>query len=344
MKSVRFVLLAVPLVVMPAWGAGGGGGLTDISFLSVNQPPNCNTADNKIVTSQELFGQAGGYGCLRTLIFPQFAIGDGWTTQATGILPTQAAVNGLVTGTVPGFAVVITAGSNATAAPDNGPTVLLNSVSNGCLGFWDSVTGTATTQGFAVIDSGHAAHGDFTSMATQGKCTGGTDTQVAGLAQGPMQVQVIAPTAAAVNQATTQVTYFYDGGTFQWQATVNPVDINGAKPRWTAPLYQGGPLNYVTAFSVVNASGTPQTVNVALRDDTGNPITNPKATPMLAPGCGCNEYGQSAVGGFYASTVADFFGDIGTQSGSIEFTGSSGNIVVIVLRWIKESMGSVPAR
>jgi hypothetical protein len=142
MKSVRFVLLAVPLVVMPAWGAGGGGGLTDISFLSVNQPPNCNTADNKIVTSQELFGQAGGYGCLRTLIFPQFAIGDGWTTQATGILPTQAAVNGLVTGTVPGFAVVITAGSNATAAPDNGPTVLLNSVSKWLpwilgLRYWD---------------------------------------------------------------------------------------------------------------------------------------------------------------------------------------------------------------
>jgi hypothetical protein len=51
---------------------------------------------------------------------------------------------------------------------------------------------------------------------------------------------------------------------------------------------------------------------------------------------------QSSTGGFYAGTVTDLFGDIGMQTGSIEFTGT-GNILVIVLRTVGNSLGSVPA-
>ena len=51
----------------------------------------------------------------------------------------------------------------------------------------------------------------------------------------------------------------------------------------------------------------------------------------------------AAAGGYYAATVPDLFPGIGTKTGSIEFTGNSGNIVVLVLRTIKNSLGSVPA-
>ena len=69
-----------------------------------------------------------------------------------------------------------------------------------------------------------------------------------------------------------------------------------------------------------------------------------KTTPSIAAGCGCNVWQQSAAGGFYAGTVADLFPGIGTRNGSIQFDGNGGNIVVLVLRTIKNSLGSVPAR
>ncbi len=320
----------------------GWGQVNDYSFLSQTSPANCGTADNAVVTLAQLAGSGSGFGCLRTLIFPQFAVGNGWTTQITGFLPTQSPAAGLVTGNVPSFLVDIRAGDGATATPNNGPAVLMSSVASGCLGFWESISGQALKHADAEIGPGDAGRANYTGIATRGKCTGGADMQMAGGAQGPMQLQVVAPNATALSQATGQLSYFYDGGTFQWQVTVNPIDINGAKPRWTAPLYQGG--EYVTAFSVVNASSTAQTVTVSLRDDNGNPIGSPKSTPLLAAGCGCNQWGVSATGGFYAITVGDFFGNIGTQTGSIEFDGSAGNILVIVLRTIKNSLGAVPAR
>lgn len=337
-RLVVFVFVAAVLA-LPAYGAGVP---TDLSFLSVTAPASCNTVDNAIVTAQQLFGSGTGFACLKTLIFPQFAVGNGWTSQITGLMPVQPATAGLVTGTSPGFVAEVRAGAGATASPNNGPTGLISSFDGGCLGFWDSTTAQALIHADAEIDSGDANRVNYTGLATRGKCTGGADTQVPGLGQGPMQLQVVAPNAGALSQATGQVTYFFDGGTFQWQVTVNPVDINLAKPVWTAPLYQGG--DYVTAFSVVNAASVTQTVTVSLRNDNGNPIGAPMVTPSLAPGCGCNQWQQSATGGFYAATVPALFGDIGTQTGSIQFNGNVGNIVVIVLRTIKNSLGSVPAR
>jgi hypothetical protein len=161
------------------------------------------------------------------------------------------------------------------------------------------------------------------------------------LAQGPLQVQIVAPNATALSQATVQLSYFLVSGNISWQVTVDPVDITSAKPRWTAPLFQGN--GYVTAFSVVNASNSDQTVTVALRDNSGNAIGSAKVTPSLAAGCGCDQFNQNATGGFYANTVPALFGDIGTKTGSIEFTGSSGNIIVLVLRSVNNSLGSVPA-
>jgi hypothetical protein len=153
-------------------------------------------------------------------------------------------------------------------------------------------------------------------------------------------LQVIAPNAAALSAATVLLSYYYQDATFSWQVTVNPVDVTSAKRTWTAPLYQGG--DYVTAFTVVNVSNAAQTVNVTLRDGTGGGVVS-KTTPVIAAGCGCNTWQQSAAGGYYAATVPDLFPGIGTKTGSIEFTGNSGNIVVLVLRTIKNSLGSVPA-
>ena len=346
MKQITVLVIlifAMTLLTAPVQAAGQ----SDFSFMSVSAPAKCGKDHPGVVTGQQLlqlFGSTGtlsGYSCIKTLLFPQFAVGNGWTSQVTNLMPVQPPLAGLVSGTNPGYAVVLTAGSAATANPNNGATVLLNAGANGCLGFWDSLSATAFQLGYSVIDSGGATRGNLTGLGTLGKCAGGADTQVAGGAQGPLQVQVLAPSEAALNQSVNQLTYFYDGGTFTWQVTVNPIDISNAKTIWTAPLYQGG--DYATAFSVVNASNTPQSVNIVLRDDNGNPIGTAKSTPMLAPGCGCSQLGQSAAGGFYAITVADLFGNIGTQTGSIEFTGSS-NIVVLVLRTIKTSLGSVPAK
>ncbi len=336
MKSAAILAAAVGLLAIPAWG----GIPSDQSFLSVASPGNCNTPDNAIVTAQTLFGSGNGFGCLKTVIFPQFAVGNGWTTQVTGFMPPQVQLPGLVTGTNPGFAFQISLGSGAKATLNNGAKTLFTALDNGCLGLWEALTSTAFQTGGAVIDSGTSDHGNFTGLANVGSC-GGTDQQLTGGGEGPMQMQIIAPNANAIAQATGELTYFYDGGTFQWQVTVNPIDINSAKTTWTGPLYQGG--DYVTAFSVVNAANFAQTVTVTLHDDSGNPIGNAMTTPSLAAGCGCNQWNQSAVGGYYASTISDFFGDIGTQTGTIEFNGQ-GKMLVIVLRTIKNSLGSMPAR
>lgn len=83
-------------------------------------------------------------------------------------------------------------------------------------------------------------------------------------------------------------------------------------------MFQGAPYDYVTAFSVVNASNAPQSVTINLRDENGNALGT-QMTPVLAAGC---ELNQSAAGGFYANTVSALFPNIGTQAGSIEFTGA----------------------
>jgi hypothetical protein len=341
MKLIGMPFLLGVFFLIPCSGQLPG----NLSFLSTTSPGNCNTTDNAIVTSQTLFGSGAGFGCLKTLIILQTAIGSGWTSQAINFMPALAPIAGLVNGTTPSFRTWITAGSGATfTAPGSAP-VPFNTAMNGCLGLWSPELGGAfpLVQGFSFRqDSGTAGHGSLTSVATVGACAGGVDTQIPGLAQGPIQYQIVAPNAQALSQATVQLSYFLVSGNTSWQVTVNAVDINSAKPRWTAPLFQGN--GYVTAFSVVNASNTAQTVSVALRDDVGNSIGTSKLTPSLPPGCGCNQFKQNAVGGYYADTVTGLFGDIGTQTGSIEFTGSSGNIMVLVLRVVNNSLGSVPAR
>jgi hypothetical protein len=144
-----------------------------------------------------------------------------------------------------------------------------------------------------------------------------------------------------LSQVGFQLTYFYQGPNYTWQVTVNPVDVLDAKPTWTAPLYEGGGLGYVTAFSVVNMSANPQSVTVTLTDTSGNVVEYPYVTPMLAGGCACDSYGLSAAGGFFAQTVSNSYGNI-TQNGTIVFTANA-PIIVLVLRLIETSMGSVPA-
>ena len=211
---------------------------------------------------------------------------------------------------------------------------------NGCLGLWSSNLRAAGKSGGSVIGSGRADHLDFNGLGLVGTCVGGADAQIAGLAQGPMQVQVIAPNASALSQATVLLSYYYQDANFNWQVTVNPADFTSAKRTWTAPLYQGA--DYVTAFSVVNVSNVAQTVNVTLRDGTGGGIVS-RTTPLIAAGCGCNLWQQSAAGGYYAGTVPDLFPGIAAKTGSIKFTGNSGDIVVLVLRTVKNSLGSVSA-
>jgi hypothetical protein len=231
MIRITVLLALLILIVGTSWGASNR--ITDMSWLSVSYPGNCNTTDNAIVTPQQVLGTGTGFGCLRTLIFPQFAAGIGWTPQITGFLPVQATTAGLVTGTVPGYVAEIRNGAGATKT-NAGTTALIDSSNGGCLGFWESITGQALKHADAGIDSGAAARVNYTGLAIRGKCSGGSDTQIPGLGQGPMQLQIIAPNATALAQATGQLSYIYDGGTFQWQVTVNPVDIstpNSAGPR-----------------------------------------------------------------------------------------------------------------
>lgn len=340
------------LLVAIAWaGVAAGQNLpSDLSFMNVSSPGSCGTPDNAIVTSQQLFGTGSGFACMKTLIFPQFAVGGGWTTQITGLMPVQPPTAGLVGGaTEPGFAVSLTPGSSAAATLFGSSTpVLFSAADGGCLALWNGEKGAGssvpyTFQIIDIIDSGTADHGSFTSLANIGGCgSNSTDTQISGSAQGPMQLQVFAPNSLSLSQATAQLSYFYNDPTFSWQVNVSPVDINSAKKTWTAPLYQGAPYNYVTAFSVVNASNVQQSVTINLRDGNGNPIGT-YTTPQLAAGCGCNQLNQSAAGGFYANTVSTLFPSIGNQAGSIEFDGTS-NIVVLVLRAVNNTLGSVPVK
>jgi len=338
MKTLAVLLLLLGCLLIPAWGQP-----SDLSFLSNTAPGNCGSRDNAAVTAQILFGSGTGFGCLKTVIFPQFAVGNGWTSQATELMPTQIAIPGLVTGTMPSFRAWVRTGSGATFTASNNTTIPFTSPEN-CFGLWGTELGAAlpAVQGFSPsLSSGTASQETFTSVARIGSCTGGADTQTPGLAQGPVQVQIVAPNAAALSDATVQLSYFLVSGNISWQVTVDPVDITSAKPRWTAPLFQGN--GYITAFTVVNASNSDQTVSVVLRDNSGNTIGSGRVTPSLAAGCGCDQFNQNAVGGFYANTVPALFGDIGTKTGSIEFTGSSGNIIVLVLRSVNNSLGSVPA-
>jgi hypothetical protein len=339
MKTFAIFFFLLACLLMPAWGQP-----SDLSFLSTTAPGNCGSGDNAAVTAQILFGSGTGFGCIKTVIFPQFAVGSGWTSQATQLMPIQTPIPGLVTGTVPSFRAWVRTGSGATFTAPNGSIIPFSSPEN-CFGLWGTEIGGAfpAVQGFSFsLPSGTANQGTLTSVARIGSCTGGADTQISGLAQGPVQFQIVAPNATALSQATVQLSYFLVSGNISWQVTVDPVDITGAKPRWTAPLFQGN--GYVTAFTVVNASNSDQTVTVVLRDNSGNAIGSGKVTPSLAAGCGCDQFKQNAVGGFYANTVPGLFGDIGTKTGSIEFTGSTGNIIVLVLRSVNNSLGSVPAR
>ena len=311
------------------------------SFLSATAPANCGTPDYAIVTAATLYGSGSGFGCLKTLILPQFAAGNGWNSQLNLMMPVQPNTAGLVNGTVPAFAFQWSLGSGATATlPGDNTPILIQGAQNGCLGLWSSNSRAAAKADGGVIGSGRADHLDFIGLGSIGACTGGADARIDGLGQGPMQVQMIAPNASALSQATVLLSYYYQDANFNWQVTVNPVDFTSAKRTWTAPLYQGG--DYVTAFTVVNVSNVAQTVNVTLRDGTGGGIVS-KTTPLIAAGCGCNVWQQSAAGGYYAGIVPNLFPGISAKTGSIEFTGNSGNIVVLVLRTIKNTLGSVPA-
>jgi len=338
-------LRSITLLFLASFAFGQNPG----SSFSVSSPVSCGTLDNAIVTALQVFGQGSGFACMKTLIFPQFAVGTGWTTQVTGFLPTQPVTAGLVLGNQPSFSLSLTPGPGATDTVGNNPPVPLSTANGGCTGLWNSGGGTLpiTHDVVAVIGSSGADQGDLTGLAVVGGCGAfAMDALVAGLGQGPIQMQVFAPNQMTLAQATAQVTYFYNNPNFSWQVTVNPVDINNAKNRWTAPLYQGlkSGNNYVTAFTVVNASGNAQSATISVRDGSGNPIATPFVTPVLGPGCGCNQLNQNAVGEFYAKTVGDVFPGIGDQFGSIEFTGNSGPILVLVLRVINNTLGSVPAR
>jgi len=317
LKTITFFSLFLLLIVAPVCAQ-------DESFLSTAPPADCGTTDQTIV---QLPGMPG-YACLKTMIFPQFAAGNGWTTQISGLLPVQPLTGGLVEGTRAGFGVIIYPGDSATVSRQTS-----------CLGLWTADPeineGIQELQG--PVLSGGAGHIDFTGLAACPQGSSSLSVQAPGLGEGPMQLQVMAPNAQALREATTQLTYYYEA--LSWQVTVTPIDVRSAKTRWTAPLFQGG--DYVTAFSVVNASPVAQSVTIALRDGEGGNVGAPVQTPILAAGCGCNQLNQSAPGGYYARTVPDLFGNI-TQTGSIEFTASQ-PIVVLVLRVIKSSLGSVPA-
>jgi hypothetical protein len=131
---------------------------------------------------QPLLGGPGtGFACLKTVIFPQFVVGNGWTSQLGGFMPAQSPATGLVTGTAPGFLVIFQSGSAVTATPNNSAPVLLSSASGGCLGLFDLTGGVTLQLGGVVIDSGAANRANYIGLATKGKCTGGSGVKIAGL-------------------------------------------------------------------------------------------------------------------------------------------------------------------
>lgn len=268
---------------------------------------------------------------MATVVFPQFAVGNGWTTQVTGILPAQPNSGQLAFGAKASIAALVTPGDGATV-----------SQFTPCLGLWEGVNQIAANQFVGQAQSGGASVGTYTGLST---CQSGSTLLTLptnGLGQGPMQLQVFAPNAQALREGVAQLTYFYQGNGFTWQVTVNAINVLDAKTRWTAPLFQGGNLGNVTSFSVVNMSPVSQSATITLKNNFGNVIGVPKLTPILTGGCGCNQYNQNAPGGFFASTVPDLFGNFTQDGGTIEFRANQ-PIVVIVLRVIGGSLGSAPA-
>ena len=78
-----------------------------------------------------------------------------------------------------------------------------------CRGLWELGDNTGQHEWSGYIPSGGLGLLDYTSIAT---CpTGSTilSAQSQGLAEGPMQVQIFAPTAQALREATVQMTYSY---------------------------------------------------------------------------------------------------------------------------------------
>jgi len=308
------ILIQLTLVATPP-------ALAAQTYALSTSPSDCGTRDQAVVQ----WSAFPGYSCMRTAIFPQFAIGNGWTTQITGFLPLQPPVSGIAPSVL------------GQVFPGDFASVTRNIP---CAGIWESITGTASQTFSAQVPSGGAYTGNFTGLAGCPSGSQNLSVQIPGLGQGPMQLQIFAPNAQALQNATAQMTQYYQDSTFSWQVTVNPIDVLDAKNSWTAPLYQGG--NYTTAFSVVNMSPSPQAVTITLRDDNGNLVTSPLATPILAGGCGCNQDSVNAAGGFFAQTVPAFFSNIGVAQGTIQFTASQ-PIIVFILRVINNSLGSVPA-
>ena len=143
MKKLSFVLVALSLSAI-----GFAQGPDNLSFLSLTSPANCGTSDNAVVSAATLFGGSNGFGCIKTLILPQFAVGNGWNSQVTVMMPTQPTTAGLVTGTQPGFAYFLSLGNGATATlPGNNSPVSINTAQNGCMGLWSAIASGAGRSG-----------------------------------------------------------------------------------------------------------------------------------------------------------------------------------------------------
>ena len=326
-KSDVYRLLLLTFAVLSVMAQVASAQIYDASYRSILPPTTCGTRDELYVIWAE---SPFGYSCIRTFVFPQFAIGNGgWTTEVTGVLPVQPVSFGLVQG--------IRASVAATVFPGDAASV---SRFTPCLGLWEGPNSLASHQFQGQALSGGASRGYYTSLST---CPPGSSVlsiprnDVIG--EGPMQVQVYGPNATAMNSGAPQLSYYFQNNTTNFQVTVNAIDVLDAKNKWTAALFQAN--GAITAFSVVNMSTFAQAATITLRDNLGNMIGTPRQTPILSAGCGCNYHERSAPGGFYARLVRDVFGDV-TQNGTIEFSAPS-PIIVLVLKVVNNSLGAVPA-
>ena len=133
---MRYVVAGALLFASIASAAGLP---SDLSFMSTTSPATCGTADNAIVTSQQIFGTGTGFACLKTLIFPQFAIGGNWVSQISTFMAPQPTQTGLVNGSNAGFGLALSFGSDATFTPSGSTTpVLIGSSDSGCLEPYDT--------------------------------------------------------------------------------------------------------------------------------------------------------------------------------------------------------------
>jgi hypothetical protein len=304
------------------------------SFAVGFPPGNCGTGDNAVVNwvNDTLTG-IGGYSCFATYVFPQFAVGSGWTSEVSTFLPVQPAASGLITGTSPSVLALLTPGTGA-----SGPV-------SSCWGLL-SETLKAGASFTYVAPSGGLSTDVFISGTS---CPPGSSVPtfpVSGLAQGPLQVQVFAPNAQALQQTGLQLNYSYVSTGFNWAVTVTPINVLSAKATWTAPFYWGS--NDSMSYTVVNMSPTRQTVTVTVRDINGNVQQSPMTTALLSAGCGCDsinfEGPQSAAGGFSAVSLASQFGPLSFTNGTITFSANSGGpIVVLVVRVSGTNLFTVPA-